>query len=157
MANKNKFYFRKIFSIKKNNILLCIYFNYILFLKYLCTYGEEKINLVIKGKGQSYFLNSSFYLEPKEVIINGEPKTNVKKIFNFEKDYNNVTIIYEDKLNSCENMFNGITNITEIDLTEFDTSEVTNMDFMFNQSINLEKITFGNINTSKVESMCRLF
>ena len=157
MANQNKFYFRKILSIKKNNILLCIYFNYILFLKYLCTSGEEKINLVIKGKGQSYFLNSSFYLEPKEVIINGETKTNVKKIFNFEKDYNNVTIIYEDKLNSCENMFNGITNITEIDLTEFDTSEVTNMDFMFNQSINLEKITFGNINTSKVESMSWLF
>ena len=48
-------------------------------------------------------------------------------------------------------------NIIEIDLSNFDTSEVTNMNGMFSECKNIEKINFGSINTFSVENMGYLF
>ena len=56
-------------------------------------------------------------------------------------------------ITSCENMFNGLNNIVEIDLSNFDTSEVTIMNAMFKDCTNLEKINFGEIDTKKVTNM----
>ena len=50
-------------------------------------------------------------------------------------------------------MFEGVTTMKEIDLSNFDTSKVTTMASMFNQCVDLEKITFGNIVTSSVKNM----
>ena len=126
-------------------------------LRHIQVYQSE-INLVIKGKGNSYFLNNTFYSTPSEVIINGktiDPPANNK--YNFEEDINSVTIKFNNVIKSCEYMFNGLANVIEIDLSNFDASKVTNMYSMFLECSNLERINFGNIDTSSVKNMERLF
>ena len=54
-------------------------------------------------------------------------------------------------------MFDGLDNIKEIDISDFDASKVTSMKYMFNGCKNLEKINFGNIKTSLVTNMENLF
>ena len=54
-------------------------------------------------------------------------------------------------------MFEGVTCMIEIDLSNFDASKVTTMASMFSQYYDLEKITFGNIVTSSVKNMEQLF
>ena len=47
-------------------------------------------------------------------------------------------------------MFNNLTNITFIDFSNFDFSEVTKTEMMFGQCINLEKIKFPSNKTNTV-------
>ena len=114
---------------------------------------QSEIKLVIKGSGNIFFLNNNFNPEPSEVIINNEIKDQYIKDYNFVKDFNNVTIKFNNPINSCEKMFEGLANIKEIDLSNFDTSKVIRMDYMFYGCSNLEKINFGKINTSLVKTM----
>ena len=50
-------------------------------------------------------------------------------------------------------MFNGLNNLLEIDLSDFDFSKIKSMNSMFKDCINLRNIYFGNIDTSSVEDM----
>ena len=70
---------------------------------------------------------------------------------------NNITIKFEDDIDSCENMFFALNNIIEIDLSNFDASKVVNMSSMFKNCTKLERIHFGKINTSSVKDMSSLF
>ena len=117
----------------------------------------SEINLIIKGSGYLPVLYEYFYLDPTEVIVNGELKSLCKKSCEFDKDLNNLTIKFNNEIESCDNMFYGLTNIIEIDLLKFDTSKVQSMESTFSHFINLEKINFGKINTSSVKSMKSLF
>ena len=119
---------------------------------------QSEIKLVIKGKGESFFLYKVFTPAPSEVIINGEtkdPPANNK--YNFDQDINYVTIKFNNVIESCQYMFNGLANVIEIDLSNFDASKVKNMSSMFLECSNLERINFGNIDTSSVKNMERLF
>ena len=113
--------------------------------------------MAIQGKGNKYFLSESFYLEPSVVIVNKVRNNSCKRSCIFKNDFNNVTIKFDRLINTCENMFKGLKNLIEIDLSNLDTSKVTNMSSMFDQCINLKKINFGNINTSLVNNMEYLF
>ena len=72
-------------------------------------------------------------------------------------EINNVTIVFDEEINSTENMFYNLVNISEIDLTNFDTSNIKKMKSMFYGCKGLKNIIFGNINTSSVEDMSQLF
>ena len=72
-------------------------------------------------------------------------------------DSNNVTLVFEDEINSLENMFYGLINLIKIDLSKFDTSKVTSMKSMFRECENLSQINFGEIETSSVTDMSYLF
>ena len=50
-----------------------------------------------------------------------------------------------------------IKNILEIDLSNFDTSQVTNMNSMFERMTNLTTLNVSNFNTSKVTDMIYMF
>ena len=59
-----------------------------------------------------------------------------------------------------ENMigyFDGFRNVTSIDLSALDTSEVTNMRGMFSECWNLTSLDLSNFDTSKVTDMSRMF
>ena len=56
-----------------------------------------------------------------------------------------------------KDMFYGCSKLLSIDLTTFDTSRVKTISFMFYNCSNLEIINFGNIKTSSVENMKSLF
>ena len=123
----------------------------------LSIYNSE-VYLTIYGSGAQNLLSNDFYANPSDVIVNGISKKDVcNKICELEGDVNKITLVFEDEINSCENMFKYLSNIKEIDLSNFDTSKATSMKSMFDNCINLEKITFGNINTSLVNNMEKLF
>ena len=111
---------------------------------------SSEIHLIIKGRGNQSFINNTFYPLPSEVYVNGIYKDSRKIFSEFEYEENNVTLIFDETIESCERMFSELDNIIEIDLSHFDFSRVTTMSFMFRKCSNLERIIFGDINTSSL-------
>ena len=129
-----------------------IFFSIILIMQRLILASE--IHLVIQGIGDNQtILSEAFYKEPKNVKVNNIDKDSCKKYCELPYDINNVTLIFDDDFNSFENMFNGLINLIEIDLSDLDTSKVLSMKSMFKDCESLKKINFGNIITSSVENM----
>ena len=139
-----------LFLISLNNIISKKYFTKI-------NSYESTINLIISGTSSQNLLCNDYSFEPSEVIINGAKKESCKKTCSLDKDINNVTLIFNTQIDSCQKMFSGLTNIKEIDLSKFDFSRVTSMLSMFDGCSGLEKISFGNIDTSSVNDMNSLF
>ena len=54
-------------------------------------------------------------------------------------------------------MFDGCWNMTEIDLSHFDTSQIVFMDRMFGYCENLKNLDLSSFNTSNVEHMTQMF
>ena len=146
------------FFIKTLSLLTFIFlFSFISTYKNNISIHFEEINLIIKGNALQNILSNEFNSEPDQVFINGILKNSCKKTCFLDYELNNITIRFENKLESCKNMFKDLTNVIEIDLTKFNTSKVKNMEHMFDNCINLKKIIFGKINTSLVENMNSLF
>ena len=57
---------------------------------------------------------------------------------------------------SCYCMFEDFKG-TELDLSKFNTSEITNMSFMFNKCYNLKHLNLSNFNTHNVFDMSFMF
>ncbi len=101
----------------------------------------------------------------------GELKANYDSSYLFSNmpnltTINNLTILDTSNTNSMKDMFAASTSLTSIDISHFDTSNVTNFDSMFsgvdiedNQvTMNLSTITgLSTLNTSNVTNMRRLF
>ena len=123
---------------------------------------ESKIKLVIKGTRfrppYIKILNDVFNPEPSQVIINEVTRNECKKQcnLNLENDRNNVALIFE-QIETCRSMFEGVYDIIEADLSDFNASGVINMSYMFKDCNNLRTLKFGNINISLVENMEGLF
>ena len=116
-----------------------------------------EINMIINGTNNKNILSDSFIYNPSEIIINGKDAICNNKNCNLNDNLNNITIKFNEEIKTCENMFNNLDNIIEIDLSNFDASKVKNMSKMFNECLNIEKINLGKINTSSVQNMYRLF
>ena len=99
-------------------------------LRKLNIYNSE-IHLIIKGSGTQNILNKTFQYEPFEVIVNGYINSSCKKTCYFTEEINNITIKFSNQINSCQQMFLELKNISEIDLSKFDASQVTSMNKMF--------------------------
>ena len=109
----------------------------------------SKITLKIKGRGNSLILGSSFLNSyyPSEVYLNSEQKA-VNNSYNFINDTNIVELIWNNNIEKCEYMFDGCKNITEIDLSNFDTSQVSKMRNMFASCSSLISLNLSNISQS---------
>ena len=60
-------------------------------------------------------------------------------------------------INSTKGMFYNCKEITEVDMTKFDTSLVTDMSFMFAYCSSLKVLKATNLNTAKVETFQNMF
>ena len=94
-------------------------------------------------------INSGFNPKPDIVIFNFP--SNEKQIGN-----NSVYMAWNDPINNCENMFNGI-KMTYIDLSHFKTSSLISTKQMFKDCINLKSINLNNFETDLVEDMSSMF
>ena len=72
-------------------------------------------------------------------------------------NFSKITLVFDEDIDSCENMFKELDNIKQINLSKFETSKVTSMRSMFEGCSNLENIYFGKMNTSSVKYMEHLF
>jgi len=99
---------------------------------------------------------------PDEIYI--EKENNIKRNISngtyyiyLEDDENSVIMKWNTNLTSTRNMFYNCSNITEIDLTEFDLTLITNMGNMFYNCYNLTKVFFGNYDTPNLNKTYGMF
>jgi len=124
--------------------------------------NNSKKNIIdIKlDKGNSYFLlyNSFQEIEVKsdlEIIQPIECKDK-KKYFNSE--YDNFKLYFISRCINLSEFFRDCSSLTYIDLSNFDSSDVTDMSYMFSDCSSLKEINLSNkFNTSKVINMESMF
>ena len=163
-ANKidKKFYFKNI--ILKKYIIFFILID--LFIKILTSnkpllfvLNYSTIKLKIIGKGHKHILGSNFLISnyPNEVYINEIKAKSVTYIYDFNQTDNSVELVWNYYISNCHNMFYYCTNITEIDLSNFETSRVTNMWSMFEGCSLLTSLNLSHFDTSQVTDMEYMF
>ena len=122
-------------------------------------FQNSKIALKVKGIGENVILNSNYqnknYL--KEVFINREKKNIVAYKYQFNQTENFVELIWNDYINNTENMFKDCTSITEINLSNFNTSYIISMESMFEGCSSLTSLDLSNFNTKLVKRMDFMF
>ena len=102
-----------------------------------------------------------YYAEPEKVYLNEDsskmflPDYSAQKIKNIlELDLSNFDT---SKVTNMQGMFRGMSNLTSLNLSNFDTSKVTNMAAMFYTTSNLTTLNLSSFNTSQVTNMVGMF
>ena len=118
---------------------------------------DSEIHLIIQWGWFLNILSERFKTNPSQVKINGITK-NCLKSCQLEGDKNDVSLTFNEIIISCEYMFYRLENITEIDFSNFDFSQVTDISNMLSGCKKLEKIIFSpSIITSSLEKMSYAF
>ena len=117
----------------------------------------SSINLKVNGTGDIKIFGDSYVNKPDIVIINNENKSEITNTYHLENDFNNITLIWDKAPNKSTSMFDSCNRLNEIDLSNFDTSEITDMSSMFFTCTSLYFIDFSDVNTSKVKDMNNMF
>ena len=102
-----------------------------------------------------------YYAEPEKVYLNADSSLmfflwyGEQKIKNFlELDLSGFNT---SNVTNMSQMFARMSNLTTLDLSSFDTSKVTNMSSMFENMYNLTTINLSSFNTSNVTNMSQMF
>ena len=151
---ENVKYIRNLKSERKLNYKINVFFGIIIFfLNIALIICDSEIHLIIQGGGVQNILSERFKNNPSQVKINGITK-NCLKSCQLEGDKNDVSLTFNEIIISCEYMFYRLENITEIDFSNFDFSQVTDISNMLSGCKKLEKIIFSpSIITSSLEKM----
>ena len=114
------------------------------------------ITYTLEGSGNSPIIGDNSNL-PNKLKVNGEEINSINQYFGFNSDINIVELQWNNQP-KCQNMFQYMEKLKTIDLSDFDSTGITDMSKMFYFCQNLEKINFGNyFNTESVESMHEMF
>ena len=141
-----------LYQIKSNILFDSFYFQHLSTIK-LKIKGTGTKNLF--GNEEGHIFPSIDYLE--EVKINGQIKNTKEYQYYFDQTVNTVELKWDENINKCGYMFWKCSDITEIDLSNFKTSQVTQMNAMFAYCSSLTSINLSNLNTLKVLSMNWMF
>ena len=146
----------------------------VLYFKQNCNYSEgfkkhrKGISFIINrennntkiNSGERLIINKNFGVE----IHFNKRITNLRRFFNFDFDNNMKYVISIDFSNfdtssvtDMSFMFYGCSSLESLDLSNFNTSSVTNMYSMFYGCSSLQYINLSNFNTSSVISMYSMF
>ena len=143
----------------KSIIIITLYYRTISNIYDSDFFQDSIITLKIKGNIENSILNNNYknmnYL--KEVHINGEKQNKATNKYLFNRTVNFVELIWNDYINNTNDMFKDCTSITEINLSNFDTSKVTSMDNMFERCSSLTSLDLSNFNTQLVKRMNFMF
>ena len=138
-----------------------IFFNLIIPNNNIIEYKFSNITLKIQGPGFSNILGASNVFSnvyyPNIIYINGNPNYPITYQYYFNEINNTVNLIWNNSINVCENMFYECSNITEIDLSNSNTSRCTSMSGMFLGCSKLTSLNLSNFNTSNVKNMDSMF
>ena len=152
---------RNIIYYKKNTFLIMaiIFFALIIPNNNIIEYKDSIITMKIQGPGFSNVLSSDFFNDHHQnnIEINGSPNTTITNRYYFDGINNTVKLKWTSHINSCKDMFHGCSNITEIDLSYFVTSNVQVMWSMFEGCSQLSSLNLLNFDTSQVTDMESMF
>ena len=114
---------------------------------------------------RAYNGSETNYVIPSTATIDG--KTYKTKIGNWGNNYfaqlktGTITSLSFEKgvtlHNNLYELFHGCSNLISLDLSNLDTSGVTNMGYMFNGCSKLTSLNISSFNTSNVTNMCMMF
>ena len=128
--------------------------------------GDGVYALYDADKGAVHFINintGSGVLWSNWLEKSGIDRSSVRSIDVFTELFSNSypkVKLPEDCLGAGDDqyfLFGGLTDLTDFDLSGFDTSKVTNMDSMFFDCQSLTKLDLSSFNTSKVTNMHGMF
>ena len=142
----------------KNKIFLLL-FNYILIILINPILTEIiSVTLRVNRTERNTKVIGKDYI-PKAIYINGINSSFGLdgKIYLEKEGIYNVTLEWDNKKKSYDKLFSDLNSLLEIDLSNFDTSEVTSMKSMFSNCKHLDYINFKNIDTSSVVNMASMF
>ena len=147
IMNKNKY--------KKSLFYYFSLFIFIINIKILYAYQEINITINGTGKQQIVFNNVTYYnYKPNKILINGNLQNYTDfYVYNLNKSINIITMRWDNKLISCNRMFYKLNNITDINFSNFNTSSVKDMQYMFDGCTSLVSLNLNNFDTSHVENM----
>ena len=91
------------------------------------------------------------------IYINGIKQPTITYSYYLNETYNVVDLIWNNSIIYCYRMFYGCSDITEMDLSNFNTSLVTNMGDMFYNCYSLSSLNLSTFNTSLVTKMNHMF
>ncbi len=119
--------------------------------------SDYEIKLWIDPTTESIY----YYTEPEKVYLN----TDSSEMFFSSRHYHKIENILELDLSNFDTsqvtnmklMFEYMFNITTLNLSNFDTSKVTDMGFMFYDTSKLTTLNLSNFDTSKVTDMNHMF
>ena len=117
----------------------------------------SKISLKSEEIGFQYILNESFKPLPDKILINGQEVDQIAPKIEIKEEGSIIELIWNNPLSNCHAMFKGMSNILEINFTDFDTSKVTDMSEMFMKCNSLQNLDLSNFDTSNVEDMSYMF
>ena len=101
-------------------------------------------------------LCNSSPIAPK-IICNSNVK-NMSFLYSFNKSkIIDVSGLNTSNVTDMSYMFNGCSSLTSLDVSNFDTSNVTNMSSMFGDCSKLTNLDLSNFDTSKVKNMLGMF
>ena len=121
--------------------------------------------VLVKLHFPNYFLSSCdfmFYNMKNNIEIkfqNFSGCTSTKYMFFNETKLEKLDLTTFDtsQITDMSGMFSGCSSLKNLDLSLFDTSEITDMSYMFASSISLEILNLSSFNTSKVTNMSGMF
>ena len=102
-----------------------------------------------------------YYAEPEKVYLNTDSSNMFLSRFGEQEIKNILEVDLSNfdtsKVTNMQYMFAGMHNVTTLNLSNFDTSKVTNMQYMFAGMRNLTALNLSNFNTSQVTNMQYMF
>ena len=120
----------------------------------------NEIFIKIIGSGTQQILNPYYIYKPSQVYVQGNSTSylvdDYNRITGLQKNENIIIMKWDDKLQNCSYMFSELNNVSEIDLSNFDISEVRTTKEMFSDCINLKNIFF-NKSTFVVDEIDYMF
>ena len=162
----------KIYIRKQNMLLiLLIFLNRLINLNFCVTsktnrkiknrmlYSSNEITIKIRGGGTQNILYSNYHNLPTEIFVNRQNISleSENKISNLNEGDNVIIMKWDYKIVDCGDMFNSLSNLIEVDLSNFDTSELTRINGMFYECTNLTSVNLANLYTPKLEDMGMVF
>ena len=145
-----------------NNISFILLFNFFLILFFPSLSKANKVlilsnEIIIKIKGTGDQIIIVNCMQDPEIYINNVSQSDSHIVHNLQTEPNEIKIVWNSPLNSCNSMFIGLTNIIEADLSKFDASHVTDMAYMFKDCTSLTSINLNILNTSSVTDLSDMF
>ena len=122
----------------------------------------SNVTLRIKGTGTKNVFSSNVEEFPTEnypniVYINGNKQDTVNYSYTFNQSDNYVELIWNNSRDYCNDIFDGCSDVIEIELRSFDISECKSMFCMFCDCSSLNTLNLSIFNTSQVTNMKSMF
>ena len=127
----------------------------------------SEITITIQGSGTQQILSNysdfcslrkvHFDTLPDQIYVNGNAQEVGIFVYNLREETNEIKMVWNIPLTDCGGMFYGLSNITEIDFSNFDGSKLLDIRCMFGDCYSLQSLDLRNFNTSLIEDMDSVF